>query len=402
MSNFSVRFNEKIFNLKWYKNVIPQKDDIVICRVEKNKDCVDVSILDYGGIEGKIQGQEISRKRISSIQSIIKVGEIRPFRVHNISRHSDVDPSIKLSDLTPDQVDIDLSNRNVGDASDIECVEKYYRLISIMHIWLKNIANSRSYKNGKSLNLTDSVEFVADIKKDSSILSNIKTTASVSNLIDVVLDPISDKTEMGKQTDLTETTNLDISGAVEKRSIPYSSDVWEQVMELTLWKDLDDEDYDIYDLFMDIKTKKITIQEAFPELATSDIIIGMYPIEEHDINNLADLIDHFINYSVSIKIQLKLTSWSLNSLEQIKSIISAILKAPCEKYPEANITYSSVVLNSPTYDFVIKSANKAVMDELYSTGSTVDESILGNILNDILATYDDIHYELNIEREDSL
>ena len=40
------------------------------------------------------------------------------------------------------------------------------------------------------------------------------------------------------------------------------------------------------------------------------------------------------------------------------------------------------------------------MDELYSPGSTVDDSELGNLIQTILKSYSDIHYEINIERED--
>ena len=415
MIKFNTRFNEKTFNLKWYKNDIPTQGDIVICRVMKIDDCVKVSILDYGGIEGTIHSHEISRKKIKSIRSIMKVGEIKPFRVHNIYKRQDVSSTI----------DIDLSNKNVGDADDIDTIEKYYRLISIMHIWLKNIANSTNQLYGKIVDLTESVELIANINKNPSInhISTIHNSVSVSILAydDTVADagagalvPTTTKSDTDSETEsddvaISNTTELDLSGATENKSIPYSQDIWNKVMSLTLWKDLDDVDYDIYDLFMNIKTKKSTsgktpISESFPELieavSKSEIVVNHSVVDDSDIENLVILIDRFINYNICLKVQLKLTSWSLNSLDQIKEIIANILNIPSKSYPDANLSFKSVVLNSPNYDFVIKSPNKFVMDELYSIGSTVDESKLGNLLHTVLKSYADIHYEINIERED--
>ena len=119
-----------------------------------------------------------------------------------------------------------------------------------------------------------------------------------------------------------------------------------------------------------------------------------------DLDIFSNLIDKFINYDIFLKLNIKLTSWSINSLKVISNILSEIQSTPT-KYYNSNFTYNSIVINSPSYEFVIKSTNKALMDQIYSEGSTIKESDFGQYIIKILQKYnEDIDYDIELERKD--
>jgi hypothetical protein len=122
-------------------------------------------------------------------------------------------------------------------------------------------------------------------------------------------------------------------------------------------------------------------------------------ITSKDLDILLGLIDNYINYDIIIKLNLKLTSWGYKSLQTIKYILNKIKLIP-DDY-KTRFSYNSIILNSPSYEFVIKSTNKALMDEIYPEGCSLEDSELGQKIINILKDYDhDIDYGIEIERND--
>jgi len=336
--------------MPWHKELYPETDTVVICRVTQIDEYgVRVSILNYGGIEGFLTTNELSRKKIKSIRSVMKVGDIKPLLVIKTEKKRD-------------KIFIDLSNKEISNIEyEVERLEKYFKLTTIIHTWLKYIYNSRYFLEGKYIgDLDESLETVANFEDTS-----LKTTNDSTNSFPIDEDEYEDET--------------DTSSGSGKKVFPYGSKIWSKVMDLTLWK------YpvgDIYDIFMDIKMKKKTVAEAFPELISEiqrdkldteidedqRIEIDIKDIGLNDDLNLPDtishnsligLIDRYINYDISVKINLKMTCWSIGSLDTIKEIIDNISMIPDRSY-DSQFRFTSILINSPLYEFVIKSTNKKI------------------------------------------
>ena len=103
MSDFKVKFNNNSFAMKWHEKTYPEIDEVVICRVKQINDYgIQVNILNYGNIDGFLAINELSRKKIKSIRSVIKVGDIKPLVVIR-------------KDLKNNQMLIDLSKKQLSD-----------------------------------------------------------------------------------------------------------------------------------------------------------------------------------------------------------------------------------------------------------------------------------------------
>lgn len=362
MSSFKIRFNDKLFNLPWYKNIIPKKDTIIIGRVDKIDDYgVSIKILNYNKIEGYIAINELSRKKIRTIRSIMKIGDIRPLLVIN-------------TDIKNDNIYIDLSNKQIINADDeIDKLEKYYKLINILHTWMKHIYKSHYFKGNYIFDLNDSINCMIETEE----VIKIPKLKSCDTLNEEDIDDEYDKIT----------------------AIPYIIDDWKKVCNLILWKESIN---DIYEEFMNIKMKRKELEDVFPELIDTikeNKLETNMLINIEDIDKLKILINKFINYDISIKIQIKLTCWSINSLETIKNIINKLNNLPDDKY-KGSFNYYSVILNSPIYEFNIKSTNKYLMDKIFPEGINIEDSELGENIGEILNDFDDIEYEVDIERKD--
>ena len=384
MSTFKVRFNEKMFLLPWYREQEPCPNSIVICRITEIDDDrgVKVNILDYGNKEGYIALKELSRKKLKSIRSIVRVGEIRPLLVTNVEYNGE-------------STNIDLSVKQLTDIEAIDRIEKYYKLINIIHTWMKYI-----YK--RNIQITDPTN-----PTDQTYIFQQTEKISSSTLVDEMFEE-------------------DIYDHIDeiKKNIPYDIKDWETINELLLWT-LPVET--AYDSFLNIKKGEKTIEDIFPEfikrinslnteitserskdpssVITSNTserskdpssILAEMNITHSDVDNLHTLIDKSINYEINIKIQLKLTCWSINSLETIKSIINEIIDIS----KQTDFSYNSILLNSPLYEFVIKSTNYELMNQLFPEKIAIEDSLLGEIIGNILVKYKDIEYEVEIKRED--
>ena len=480
-NKFTIKFNEKSFVMPWHLNDYPDKDTVVICRIERLAVYgFTVSILNYGGISGFLASNELSRKKIRSIRSIMKVGDIKPLLV------------IK-KDHRHDQVHIDLSNKQLSNAEEeVDKLEKYYRLVNIFHTWLKNIYNSKHFIDGKYVpDLNESIQILFN-KEDGQTTSTIQSTKSSDSINNIAFenqynetdeDPEIDedaKTDTNgnyiKYPDDSEITDeyrinienanhnmiaANIAAATEaKKSFPYDTKVWQKIMGCTLWKYPIADIYD--DIFMKIKMRQLSLGAAFPDLiellkekssennsnpvinsvpdvVNSDPVINSDPVvnsvsdnecssdevEDYndqceyieseqedevepyiditlkDLDNLLELIDKYINYDIIIKLNLKLTSWGYKSLHTIKTILSEIESIPANKDYNLGFSYSSIILNSPSYEFVIKSTNKSLMDKIYPEGCSLEDSELGQKIINILKVFEhDIDYGIEIERND--
>ena len=319
MNSFKINFNKDILNLKWHENTYPELNSVVICHINKiDKYGINVDILDYG-IEGYLTTKELSRRKIRSIGSIMNVGDIRPLIV------------IKV-DITGDRVIIDLSNKQLDDPNyDIDILEKYYRLITMIHTWLKNIYNESEIKS--------------------------------------------------------------------KQFAPYDANDWIKIMKLTLWTESID---DIYLKFMNIKLKISNINETF-ELLSNQIntssLDTILDIKPKHLDQLSDLIDNYINYEIIIKINLRLNCWSLNAIGTLKEILNNLSLIPKDVF-QSQFIFDQIIINSPNYEFTIKSSNKLLMDQIFDLSIVMNESKLYKTFDQILKIISDIEYHIDILRND--
>jgi len=299
-NKFTIKFNEKLFAMPWHANDYPDKETVVICRIERLEVYgFKVSILNYGGIGAFLALNELSRKKIRSIRSIVKVGDIKPLLV------------IK-KDYKHDQVYIDLSNKQLTNAEEeVDKLEKYYRLINIFHIWLKKIYNAKHFINGTYVSdLNESIQCL--IKNDDEQMLRSKNTIhnaissdSISTTFENQYNKDKDKNNKDKDTfdadadadasadtdsdtdtendkdyndidDINNITNnkpsddmyhADFDNANYKttveKSFPYDTKVWQKIMACTLWK------YpisDIYDKVLKIKMGSLSLGNVFPDL----------------------------------------------------------------------------------------------------------------------------------------
>mmetsp|Transcript_16244 Transcript_16244/g.27797 ORF Transcript_16244/g.27797 Transcript_16244/m.27797 type:complete len:312 (-) Transcript_16244:55-990(-) len=113
---------------RMYANQYPAIDEIVVVRVEKIAEMgAYVSLLEYNNIEGMILLSELSRRRIRSINKLIRVGRIEYVVVLRVDT---------------DKGYIDLSKRRVAP-EDIGKAENKYNKSKAVHSLLKHVASQR-------------------------------------------------------------------------------------------------------------------------------------------------------------------------------------------------------------------------------------------------------------------
>jgi translation initiation factor 2 subunit 1 len=98
-------------NCRMYENKYPEADDLVIVQVKNVAEMgAYVSLLEYNSIEGMILLSELSRRRIRSINKLIRVGRQEIVVVLRVDK---------------DKGYIDLSKRRVSPEDIVKCEEKY-------------------------------------------------------------------------------------------------------------------------------------------------------------------------------------------------------------------------------------------------------------------------------------
>ncbi|XP_055831305.1 eukaryotic translation initiation factor 2 subunit alpha homolog isoform X2 [Solanum dulcamara] len=112
---------------RMYEVKYPEVDQAVMIQVKSMADSgAYVSLLEYNNIEGMILFSELSRRRIRSISSLIKVGRIEPVMVLRVDK---------------DKGYIDLSKRRVSE-EDIQGCEERYNKSKLVHSIMRHVAET--------------------------------------------------------------------------------------------------------------------------------------------------------------------------------------------------------------------------------------------------------------------
>ncbi|XP_019151364.1 PREDICTED: eukaryotic translation initiation factor 2 subunit alpha homolog [Ipomoea nil] len=112
---------------RMYEAKYPEVDHAVMIQVKSMADSgAYVSLLEYNNIEGMILFSELSRRRIRSISSLIKVGRIEPVMVLRVDKEKGY---------------IDLSKRRVSE-EDIQACEERYNKSKLVHSIMRHVAET--------------------------------------------------------------------------------------------------------------------------------------------------------------------------------------------------------------------------------------------------------------------
>lgn len=112
-----------------YEARYPEVDMAVMIQVKNIADMgAYVSLLEYNNIEGMILFSELSRRRIRSVSSLIKVGRIEPVMVLRVDKEKGY---------------IDLSKRRVSE-EDIQACEERYNKSKLVHSIMRHVAETLS------------------------------------------------------------------------------------------------------------------------------------------------------------------------------------------------------------------------------------------------------------------
>ncbi|XP_010917533.1 eukaryotic translation initiation factor 2 subunit alpha homolog [Elaeis guineensis] len=112
---------------RMYEAKYPEVDMAVMIQVKNIADMgAYVSLLEYNNIEGMILFSELSRRRIRSVSSLIKVGRQEPVMVLRVDREKGY---------------IDLSKRRVSE-EDIHACEERYNKSKLVHSIMRHVAET--------------------------------------------------------------------------------------------------------------------------------------------------------------------------------------------------------------------------------------------------------------------
>ncbi|XP_073130313.1 eukaryotic translation initiation factor 2 subunit alpha homolog [Henckelia pumila] len=112
---------------RMYEAKYPEVDMAVMIQVKSMADSgAYVSLLEYNNIEGMILFSELSRRRIRSISSLIKVGRIEPVMVLRVDKEKGY---------------IDLSKRRVSE-EDIQACEERFNKSKLVHSIMRHVAET--------------------------------------------------------------------------------------------------------------------------------------------------------------------------------------------------------------------------------------------------------------------
>jgi len=122
--------NNKSLNCRMYSKEYPEVDDLVVVQV---KSIVDMgaycSLLEYNGIEGMILMSELSRRRIRSVNRLIRVGRQEIVAVLRVNKEKGY---------------IDLSKKRVN-AEEVLMVEEKWNKSKAVHSILRHVAKNTNF-----------------------------------------------------------------------------------------------------------------------------------------------------------------------------------------------------------------------------------------------------------------
>ncbi|PKI84668.1 hypothetical protein MVES1_001891 [Malassezia vespertilionis] len=106
--------------MRYYEKALPDTDEIVMCQVQQIAEMgAYVKLLEYDSAEGMILLSELSRRRIRSIQKLIRVGRNEVVVVLRVDKEKGY---------------IDLSKRRVSPEDVIKCEERYSKARAVNSI----------------------------------------------------------------------------------------------------------------------------------------------------------------------------------------------------------------------------------------------------------------------------
>ena len=131
MHDFVKIKNLDLFDYKWHKKDLPEEDSIVIGRVKSiDQNGVFFQILDYQSQNALMPLNQVSSKRIRTVKSVFKEGDVKPVLVTKVDDKNGF---------------IDISNKYVNMAAeDIDRLEKYIQLIRIWKAWMLYLVNKNN------------------------------------------------------------------------------------------------------------------------------------------------------------------------------------------------------------------------------------------------------------------
>merc|ERR1711963_446490 len=109
----------KMSQCRFYEKKFPEIDDVVVVNVRSIADMgAYVHLLEYNNIEGMILLSELSRRRIRSINKMVRVGK---------------DEIVSVLRVDKDKGYIDLSKRRVNDEDKKKCENRYEKAKHVLH-----------------------------------------------------------------------------------------------------------------------------------------------------------------------------------------------------------------------------------------------------------------------------
>jgi len=125
-----------VISCRFYEQKYPEIDDVVMVNVRSIADMgAYVHLLEYNNIEGMILLSELSRRRIRSINKLIRVGRTEPVVVIRVDK---------------DKGYIDLSKRRVSKEDIERCTEKYSKAKAVNSI-VRHVAEILGFKTDEEL-----------------------------------------------------------------------------------------------------------------------------------------------------------------------------------------------------------------------------------------------------------
>lgn len=125
-----------VLGCRFYKEKFPEVEDVVMVNVRSIAEMgAYVHLLEYNNIEGMILLSELSRRRIRSINKLIRVGKTEPVVVIRVDKEKGY---------------IDLSKRRVSPEDVEKCTERYAKAKAVNSI-LRHVAELLHYETDEQL-----------------------------------------------------------------------------------------------------------------------------------------------------------------------------------------------------------------------------------------------------------
>jgi translation initiation factor 2 alpha subunit (eIF-2alpha) len=214
MPDFIKIKNLDLFDYKWHKEDLPAEDSIVIGRVQSiDQNGVFFQILDYQSQNALMPLNQVSSKRIRTVKSVFKEGDVKPVLVTKVDDKNGF---------------IDISNKYVNMAvEDIDRLDKYIQLIRIWKSWILYLVNKNNSSNNYILTIDheywnlilnqslwnytmgDAYENIVDIRTSKKTVQNVfPGLLTLSNIIEQDLEKLVELVEKNINYEMVITIQL--------------------------------------------------------------------------------------------------------------------------------------------------------------------------------------------------